>query len=233
MKLLSHFSPAQPPKCMFWLFLFASMLIADKIQAQQLSTTPEEKKEALGHLNNLKEGKLIIVLKSGAKQLEAYQKVIDNENASNSQKRRATKQRDQLKETKETFHQALTAAFDTIYTFSNYAFVYDYDLSAYLDGNKNLLRDASLNVMTAPIQSDFVYFAKEGYTNPQDGARVLAYSLYDVEGNLLKHPVPNVKITHLGPILLFRGLFGLSEYRDADEIVEKLNDRLTKRRADL
>jgi hypothetical protein len=212
------------------IFLVAS----SKVSAQQWSATDEEKITAYQHLLDLKDGILIIVLKADQKKIIELRKIIDSQTAKPSQKRRAEKHLKKVLRDKRNFHLDLVESFHQIYTFSKFQIIYDHDLSAYMDGQTGLFLNRTLEYdpLLEVSEEDNVYYAREGYTN-MSGDRVLSYIVYDAEGIELDFPFPSVKLTDVGPAMLYRSIFEKSDYRPASSIVERFDFLLKHRMATL
>ncbi len=200
---------------------------------QQWISSKASKTETYHHLSRLQTGTLIVVLKSDKKKLDELQNLASSQTASSSQKRKAEKQYKKAKKQRESFHLDLTQAFKDAYTFSDYRFIHDHDLSAFLNGDKHLFVDHELryNVTMDQTDSTALYFAREGYTSDTESSRVLAYVVHDAEGHALASPFPSVKLTDVGPALLFRSLFEGTEYRKGSVIAERFDYLLRHRMA--
>lgn len=203
--------------------------------AQQVISTSTDRAIAYNHLSQLQKGTLVMVLKSDNKKRTELQKVIDSKKSSASQRRRAEKQLKNSIRDRNKFHFDLIDGFAQAYTFSDYRWIYDSDLVEFMDGEKGLLLDNKLNRdENIEIKTDgAVYYAREGYTQSSESARVLSYIVYDSESKQLKFPFPSVKISNIGPAMIFRSLFDKTEYRDGISIVERFDYLLKHRMASL
>ncbi len=235
MKLLNRFSIDRPSWSMGAAVLSIILAIGMPSHAQQLIATDEEKQIAFQELSRLQKGTLVVVLKSDKKQLDALDDVIQSEKSNRGQKKRAMKQRKKLMEGRKGFQADLVKAFYNLFTFSDFVVVFDHDLTKFKDDveegvflNKKLEYDSSIELKEGDI-----FFAREGYTDPQEGARVLSYIVYDDENNRLDHPFPSVKISNLGPTMILKGVFENSDYRNADLVVERFDYKLKHRMATL
>ncbi len=204
------------------------------LKAQQLITEHEDRVAAYQHLTQLRNGTLIVLLKSGAEQVAELEDIISGDKSTASQKKRAEKMLKRLKKEKAQFHSDLISAFNELYTFSEYTFVYDKDLLGFKDGNLNVQLGKDLKPANKEIVGE-PYYMKEEYTNPQDGARILSFIIYDKENNRIKHPFPSVKISDTGPVMMLKLIFDSSSdhYREASDIVERLDYKLKHRLAKL
>lgn len=215
--------------------LFSNTPIAT---AQQLTSSLEQKRIAYEQLIDLESSTLLVVLKSDQKKIKALTKIINNNSAKPSQKRKAQKQLKKTLRERTDFHDQLIESFHEIYTFSKFRFMYDHDLANFKNGQTGLFLDRKAQYDQSILIQDKsnIYYAIEGYSS-HEGSRVLSYIVHNSQGKALDFPFPSVKLTSVGPALLYRSIFEKSDYRDANVIVERfdylLKHRLVKLRTAL
>lgn len=218
--------------CLRALVIVTCIFALTAVSAQPLSSNKSDKEEAFAHLEGIKDGTLVFVLRSDRQQLEVYEKLINSPTASASAKKRAEKMRNSTMNERLTVSRDFAAAIYSQYTFSDFRVIYDYDVKAYRAGkkvqflDKHCKPDPSIKPPTGAR-----YFAREQYINPQEGARVLGYVILDDDMDVLKYPVPSVKITLFAIAQIFsKNSMG---YRKGTKIIQRLDQLLEKRLNDL
>ena len=216
------------------ILLFMAVILINSVpaSAQQWSASSEEKLQAYEQLIDLQGGMLVVVLKADRKKMTQLKKILANENTKPNQKKKAEKQLKKSMREKKNFHLDLVKSFQLIYTFSDNRFIYDHDVVHAMDGQPGLFLNEDLEYDRTLVisKNQSVYYAREGYSST-DGSRVLSYMVYDDAGAELGYPFPSVKLTDVGPALLYRSIFEGSDYRPASTIVERFDYLLKHRMA--
>lgn len=218
--------------CLRLLILVVCMLTQVTASAQPISSNMDEKTKSMQHLEAIKDGTLIFILRSDHQQLDVYEKLIESPTASPSAKKRAEKLRNTTLVERAMFSTDFAAAIYAHYTFSDFRIMYDYDVRAYRAGEDVLfLNEACEPDPSIKPPTGTRYFAREQYINPQEGARVLGYVILDDDMQALKYPVPSVKIT----LFAIAQLFATNSmgYRKGAKIVQRLDHMLKKRLNDM
>lgn len=223
-----HHQPCLQPLKLTILLLFIALVIPDLACGQQMSAKVGEKEAAVQHLMDLKQSTLIFILRTEQQQLDVYEKLIDSPTASLSEKKRAAKIRQCILDERLAFKKDLAKSIYEAYDFTDFRIINDYDVKdlragksvQFLDDAAN--PDASIKKPNGPL-----YFAREQYINPQDGARVLSIVVLDDDMNVLSYPLPSIKLTSFPLPKFISGK--TSDYRSGKKIIEKLNRILASR----
>ena len=215
------------------LFCLVLPCLIPDLKAQQWIASTSDKKEAYQHLKTLQEANLIFVLNTESKKLNELERIQSDPKSTKGAKKRAAKQSKKIAIQRRQFSLELAQALDTIYTFSPYRLIFDYDLKDHLDGQKHLFLTPDLGYYndSTHVSSSISYFAREGYMDGSEGARTLSYIVYDNNFDVMRFPFPSVKITDVGPAMLIRSIFEKNEYRPGSSIIKRLDELLHHRLA--
>jgi hypothetical protein len=196
------------------------------LHAQEVSETPlDPLQQAIVHIEQLKQGVLIVRLPSFRNQLRA----LDN-------RRNAAKQQQELLEDREHFARQIISAFRDTFRFCQTLYTYDTAMTLISEGHRSgFLLDDSLLVVNPDIaipKGMPVYTLRLGITNYETTTRRTAFIFTDQQGNDLDKPFPFARsIFFLEPLNLKR-MFGSSNFyrtmdaRWARQIIGNIQARL-------
>lgn len=114
--------------------MLVTSVISTSLMAQSAETGTDLASTPSGHIVALSEGTLLIRLPTNRKKIQAIEESLENPDLSDKSRERLN---DMLEETRlETVQEqrAYAEAFESEYTFSDYAFFFDYDTPAVLEG---------------------------------------------------------------------------------------------------
>ena len=196
--------------------------------AQELnSDNPEPVVTAAQHLDQLKEGVLVVRLPSFRNQLEALGRNADRSNAKKTE----------LLEDREHFARHIMDAFADTFTFCPVLFVFDTAMASITRGDRSgYFLDYSLDIDSSQEIPDHkaIYTLRLGLTDYATTARRTSFIFTDDQGNDLENPFPYSRsIFNLEPFNLKR-MFGSSNFyggmdkRWAEQIVGGIQAKLLK-----
>ena len=221
-----HIRILLPTICIFQ--LFCSTLTG---QENTSMTNEEKEKLAVMHINNLKEGALIVLLPTNNNKLAAIQKLLDGGELKDKTAERLEKEKAQTIQQNNNFNKRLILAFQKNYDFSEVRFITDTVAHQLTDGNiKSLFVDETLQVdPSITIDEGPVYFLRIGSTQKDQSQNLEAMILTDKQLNDLRAPFPYyARLNHFGA---FMGSIFPSEnqaQRNVDKSVSALNKSLEK-----
>ncbi len=198
-------------------------------QAQNVEQLSDE--TALGHLRALEKGCVVVVLRTSYKRIANIDDALNNKDLSKKRKRYLTKDKSKTIEEDGNYNEALSSAFQTNYTYSNFAFTTDQNLDNWLNGS-----DSTLHIVNAQLeelndhpctQNENRYIIRDGYT--QGDMKFYALIFYDANYNALARPFPYyINLSNAGPISLVNGFFGKTDYRNFPQMIDRMEEKLIK-----
>jgi hypothetical protein len=202
------------------------------VKAQVIHTW-EQQQKAYDLLEELETGTLIIILKTNSNKLEHLENQLKGQDLSKAQRKRYQKIYDKEIEERTTILNSLTQAFNNLYRFSDFRFIYDYDLEKFQSGeldhflDQDRVRDETISLDT----SRSWFYLMERYTQDSEGSRVYALVVLDKDLNQIDAPFPNyVKLTSFGPVKIYKLIVGKSEYVSMYHAVDRLDTKFVNRK---
>jgi len=191
--------------------VFIIAVCVHPIQAQQTFNSKEDKSTAAYHINELKEGVLLVRLPSNRKKIEALENTL-TDSLSQKDHKNVSKTLDRtLKETEEV-QTGIIAAMGSVFTFSEYAFFMDYDTHEVLkDGSRLFQSDMKTTYKLKDSTSIYILSVGRTTETPID-----AFIVFDKALQIIASPFPS-QISRSG----IAGLFG----NDTSHI-KRLNTKL-------
>ena len=183
--------------------------------------------EAGNQIEALREGKLLVVIPSHIKTLNELHRLSQSDDLSSEQKVALKRRYEETIEDRDSLHKELSDAFDKLYTFSDYEFIYDYQLRS----KAPQLNNAKAPPIAISDLSSFTHRLRLGKTREVQQFGVQAIILTDREGQDLADPFPYyVKLNHRTWLNGLFSIFNPEGYRrrSGEELVERLNNKLEK-----
>ena len=145
------------------------------------------------HIQQLKEGTIIVRLRSYRKKLSRLEELIESGELGSIQQDRLKTVYDNTIADKEKSNRAMIYAFKNFYNFSDYRFLYDssfnqidsIDYSSIVFLNEHIEEDPSIKLEKYPV-----YIFGHGRAEPSTSTGIESWVLYDNFGDPIKHPVP-------------------------------------------
>ncbi len=212
----------------------ALLFMLSNAQAQDEMQMTEA--EAVEHIQQLQEGCLLVVLRTNHKRLANLNRALSKEGLSKRKIKYLNKNKAKTIEEDGYYNDALIAAMQSNYNFSDFAFTTDAYVDAWLDGSQSKLQlvDAQMNDTDATdcIADGNFYILEDGYTSGE--MKFYALIFHDAQYNRLAPPFPYyINLSNAGPISLANGLLGKSDYRAFPEMIDRMQVKLSKRAAKL
>lgn len=201
------------------------------VDAQIIGIKDFKERKARGDsiANALKDGVLVIRLKSYRNNLEALDKSLSNRKLSKKDRKRIKKRKDIMISDRDRFNHELVQAFDTLYNFSKYRVMYDTASHLLLSGvgsgyflNNQLELDPQISL---EANQTFVILG-EGTRN-KEGVHGLV--IYDAKGIAIPAPFPSFfdfRNHRRGLLSLFRGNAYIR--KSGDVLVRNINLKLNR-----
>ncbi len=205
-------------------FLLGLLLL---LGAGSLWAQSEARLNAEKEIKELRTGKLLVIIPSHLKTLNELHRLSQSEDLAPEQKAALQERYQSTIADRDTFHAELEAAFDTMYSFSDYAFIYDYQLRSKAP-EQNFAEAPPIAVEDL---SAFTHRLRVGKTRSAQQFGVQAIIITDEEGNDLSDPFPYyVKLNHKTWLNGLFAIFNPDGYRrrTGEELVERLNKHLEK-----
>ena len=191
-----------------WRLLFF-ILICCTIKLPLLAQTVQ----AVNHINQLKHGKLIVVIPTNKRKLEALLELREQTDLRPRAQDRIQRLIEQSTVERDSFELAVKNAFEHVYNFSKVEFLTDRDLTSFLQAQS----------VADSHQGTFFL----DHRTTENGASAFVFS--DHNRTLLERPFPYYART--GRVSsLFDAFFGAREFywRDLMKVISQLNERLVR-----
>jgi len=207
----------------FCFLVFPSFIDAQIIGIKDFK---ERKARADSIANALKDGVLVIRLKSYRNNLEAMDKSLASRRLSKKERKRLQKTRDMMVNDRDRFNNELVQAFDTLYDFSKFRIMYDTASHLLLSGVENgyfLNNQLELDPKISLEKQQPFAILGEGSRN-KEGVHGLV--VYDAEGEIVAAPFPSFfdfRNHRRGLLSLFRGNAYIR--KSGDILARKINSK--------
>lgn len=184
---------------------------------------------AIQQIHQLKEGTLILRLKSNAKKINELEQILAKETLKSKERKRFQKQLDKTVTSTNFINKELVRSFREHYDFSNYLIMYDTSMAKLENQKSGFFLTDSLEVDPKLTLPDTNYFLiAVGTRNRGKGRGIEALLIMDKQSKVLVQPFPyGLQIT-----TLLRKLFALFEganyLKELGPVVEKLNFKLNR-----
>ncbi len=139
-------------------FLLLNVLFNPDLSAQLANTN------ASVCIEELKESSLVIRLNMKKRTIEAYNKLLQNEDLEEDSRQGILKKRDDLVNNREMYKSQVINAFSMFYTFSKCYYIEDQDFKKFRKLNENLVIDSNAELVQSSTLED-CFFMVQGYTD--------------------------------------------------------------------
>ena len=194
------------------------LIIAPPAVSQNTSATAR-KAMAYKAIQDLKAGTLYVRLPSHRKKIEALEQMLADDNLKDSQAKYLERQLDDAIEERDRLALGYAAAFDSLYQFSNYALLYDYE-SPKLNAGAAEVYDSNFKKIGMDMTRPY-FILHIGQTA---GTAVEALTILDKEMRPLPSPFP-ANIVRYGPLSFLNFLVNK---QDLFRHVRRLEKRLIR-----
>lgn len=217
-------------KGLFFIFILLMASNQEALAQNEISSI-SKKIISIENIQKLKDGALILPLKSDRFKLAAYQRIIDSQTASESAKLRAEKMKSESNTARNLLNKNLISAFLEKFDFTEVYFIYDSSTTKLISGHREgiFLNEKGVHDPSISLdKSDFFIF-RAGRLDPSDFAAVDSYIMFDSNSEPLTDPFPY----YISTVQIIKGIknMGKESFNEAvmpDLLARNLNRNLAK-----